>query len=237
MKAFTDVKMEWGVNELSRYVKIPVGSLHRHLGILKDENILKISPETGKYTIGNEFIRISTIVSSKAKIKDVALPFLENSANKLNQSIYLSIYHPKYRKLSFVESVLTSSALQYILEKGILQPIHIAASGKSILAYLNKYESETIIDEIGLDSKEIKVLKEELKTIRQEGYAMTSNERKEGALSIGAPIFNVSSTVIGSIIVVVPIINYKKSQKELLINEVKETAQLISHAIGFTSEK
>ncbi|GGJ99189.1 IclR family transcriptional regulator [Lentibacillus kapialis] len=233
LRAFADVKMEWGVNELSRYIGIPAGSLHRHLSILMDENILNVSHESGKYTIGEEFIRISSIISSRVKIKDVAKPFLETLAQTVDQSVYLALYHPQYKQLSFVESVQSSKALQYILEIGVLKPIHIAASGKSILAQLENSEKELILHNIGMDKESAMKLDEELSMIRNEGYALTANERKKGALSVGVPIFGVSHKVIGSVITVIPIVSYEESQKDFIVEQTKKAANDISYAIGF----
>ncbi|MFC4557925.1 IclR family transcriptional regulator [Virgibacillus kekensis] len=233
LRAFTDVKMEWGVNELSRYVNIPVGSLHRHLSILKEENILNVSSATGKYTIGEEMIRLSSIVSSRVKIKDVAKPFLKNLAKTVDQAVYLALYHPQYKKLSFVESVQSSNALQYILDIGVLQPVHIAASGKAILSHLSQEERESLISNLELGNHEIRNLSRELEVIRNEGYAMTANERKKGALSIGVPVFDVSHKVIGSIITVIPVNSFEASQKEFIVHHTKKTASEISYAIGY----
>src|SRR5699024_5091314 len=78
LRSFTDVKKEWGVNELARYLDMPVSSLHRILTILKDEGILAFSTNTQKYNIGLEMIRLSSIVFSDLDIKNIAKPFMES---------------------------------------------------------------------------------------------------------------------------------------------------------------
>lgn len=233
LQAFTDDKMEWGVNELARFLKTPVGSLHRHLTILKEENVLKISAETGKYIIGEEFIRMSAIVSARTRVNDIAKPFLRDLSKMINQSVYLAIYHHDIQKLSFVEKVLNDNELQYIFEMGDLKSVHIGASGKSIMAYLAKSERENIIKNNFLDCNEAKTLEEDLKSIKYQGYAITRNERKIGALSFGSPIFDVSQNAIGSLITIVPIVIFEKEQQNLIISSTQETARKISRALGY----
>ena len=42
---------------------------------------------------------------------------MKNLSDKLNESVYLSLYHPQQKKLSFVDSFHSSNnALQYVLE-------------------------------------------------------------------------------------------------------------------------
>ncbi|MFC4409939.1 IclR family transcriptional regulator [Chungangia koreensis] len=233
LRAFTDSKSEWGVNELSRYLKMPVSSTHRMLSMLKEEHILEYSEVTNKYRVGTDFIRMASIISTNVDVKKVARPYLENLASVLHHSVYFALYYPQHKKLSFVDSVKSSFALQYVLDIGVLEPVSIAASGKTILAYLPESEVEEILDAEGLSNSEKKKTKEEIKRIIQLGYAITSNERKQGALSVGAPIFDARKRVIGSIICVVPIADYKEENESLYIKKVKEAAQDISYTLGY----
>jgi DNA-binding IclR family transcriptional regulator len=233
LRAFTDEQNEWGVNELARFLDIPVGSVHRMISMLKDEHVLEYSEKSGKYKIGSDFIRMASIISTNVDVKKVARPYLQSLSTDIHHSVYFSLYYPQHRKLSFVDSIKSSYALQYVLEIGVLQPVHIAASGKNILAYQSEAEiNEILRSEVESESERI-VLKTELKTIKDQGYAITANERKKGALSIGAPVFDASNTVIGSIICVIPIGDYDKEKELVYIKRIKEAAENISYSLGY----
>ena len=120
LRAFTDQQAEWGVNELSRYLGMPVSSVHRTISLLKNEHILEYSDKTGKYKIGTEMIRMASIIHANADIKKVARPFLKKLSSELNESIYFSLYYPQHKKLSFIDSEKSSNALQFVLDEGIL---------------------------------------------------------------------------------------------------------------------
>lgn len=233
LRAFTDGQSEWGVNELARFLDMPVSSAHRMISTLKDEHILEYSDVTGKYKIGSDFIRMASIISTNVDVKKVARPYLEKLATNLHHSVYFSLYYPQHRKLAFVDSIKSSYALQYVLEIGVLQPVHIAASGKNILAHLKDTEIDEILEQEVESEDEKKLLKDELKKVKEQGYAKTANERKEGALSIGAPVFDASRKVIGSIICVIPIGDYKKSQEKFYIQSVKDSAKDVSYLLGY----
>jgi DNA-binding IclR family transcriptional regulator len=233
LKAFTDQKPEWGVHELARYLEIPTSSLHRILKTLRDEDLLKISPETGKYSIGPEMIRFASIISSEVDIKKVAKPFMKELSSQLQESIYLTQYHSSHKKLSFIEVVHGPNALQYVIEIGALQPITIAASGKAILAFLDSNEMEAAFKVENISGEEREELLKELQIIRNQGYSLTANQRKLGALSIGVPIFDASQKVIGSIIYTVPANRFDKSKKDMITNTVMEEVGKLSHTLGY----
>ncbi|WP_126424926.1 IclR family transcriptional regulator [Brevibacillus marinus] len=236
LRAFTDKQMEWGVTELARYLEVPVSSLHRILKTLRGENILQVSPESGKYKFGPEMVRMASIISAKVDIKSVARPFLERLSETVDESVYLALYHSQHKKLSFVDCVHGSKALQYVLEIGVLQPVHIAASGKVILAHMEPAEVAKVLEQEGIDEEGRQKISAELERIRIQGYAMTANERKVGALSIGAPLFDASQKVIGSLICVIPVNSFDETKKDLLVLRVKEEAAGISRALGFSAQ-
>lgn len=233
LRAFTDVQNEWGVNELSRHLKMPVSSLHRMITMLKDEHILEFSEVTNKYRVGTDFIRMASIISTNVDVKKVARPYLESLSKGLHHSVYFSLYYPQHKKLSFVDSVKSSFALQYVLEIGVLEPVSIAASGKTILAFLPDDDVKAVLEMESVSEKDWAALRKELGQIRSQGYAITANERKQGAMSIGAPVFDAANKVIGSIICVIPVGDYEKDNEALYIEKVKEAAENISYSLGY----
>ncbi|MDQ0218119.1 IclR family transcriptional regulator [Peribacillus cavernae] len=236
LKAFTDEKAEWGVHELARDLGIPTSSLHRILKTLRDENMLEVSSVTGKYSFGPEMIRMASIISSQATLKKVAKPFMEKLASTLDESIYLAQYNPSHKKLAFIDSVHGSHALQYVLGIGLLQSITIAASGKAILAFLDEKELEDVFKAENVDKVKRIELKNEIEKIRDDGYIITANERLLGSLSVGAPIFDASEKVIGSIIYTVPVDRFDKTKEQLIIKLVMEETGEISNVLGYKRE-
>lgn len=233
LRTFVDEKPAWGVNELARYLDIPASSLHRHLKTLKQEAILEISSQTGKYKIGPEFVRIASIISSQVDIKSIAKPFLQDISSTFDESVYLGIYHPQYKKISFVEGVHSQNPLQYVLEIGVLQPIHIAASGKTVLAFLENEEIQSVFEEENVALEEQKRIQSELQLVKTQGYLVTLGERLVGASGTAAPIFDSSQKVVGCITCVIPFNHYDKSPKEALAKKITEEAKKISRVLGY----
>jgi DNA-binding IclR family transcriptional regulator len=237
LRAFIDKQTEWGVNELSRYLEMPVSSVHRMLATLRNENIVEYSELTGKYKIGLDLIRMATVISTKVDVKKIARPHLIKLSRELHHSVYFALYYPHHRKLSFVDSIKSSHALQYVLEIGVLEPIHVAASGKSILAHLSESEINEVLKSEVESETESERIGAELKYIKEQGYAITAHERKKGALSVGAPVFDASENVIGSIICVIPVVDYQEEYESFYVQCVKKAAEDISFSMGYKKDK
>ena len=202
------------------------------ISILKNESILEYSDKTGKYKIGTEMIRMASIIHANADIKKVARPFLKKLSSELNESIYFALYYPQHKKLSFIDSEKSSNALQFVLDEGILQPIYTAASGKSILANLDDEEVQSILTSQVENVEDRKGIIDELLIIKAQGYE-TANERLVGALSIGAPVFDATQKVIGSIICLIPISDYKVENEETIIQHIVNTTKEFSILLGY----
>lgn len=233
LRAFTDQKMEWGVNELARYLDIPVSSLHRILKSLREENVLQVSHQTGKYKCGTELVRMASIISVHVDIKSIARPYMQRVSSAMNESVYLGLYYPQHKKLSFVEGVHSKNPLQYVLEIGVLQPIYFAASGKVILANLDKEEMKAVFEHERVSVEEQERIHKDIDQIRRQQSAVTFGERLSGAAGIAAPIFDASQRVIGCITCVIPFNHFDESQEDTIIKFIKEEAENISHALGY----
>ncbi|MBE0337900.1 hypothetical protein E0698_15810 [Paenibacillus sp. 23TSA30-6] len=127
-------------------------------------------PESNKYTIGNEWVRLSSFISANFGIKSVAEPYLKRLAQEVEQSVYLAQYQEQYLKLSFILGIHSSNILQYRLELGVLQPIHIGASGKAILAFLSDDKISEVLEQEGVSTNDIQKIWTDMEKIRNIGY-------------------------------------------------------------------
>lgn len=232
MKAFTDKQAVWGVNDLARYLNSPPSTVHRILKTLKEENILKVIAETNKYTIGNEWVRLSSYISANFGLKFVADPYLKKLSQDVGQSVYLAQYQEQYLKLSFILGIHSSNLLQYRLDIGVLQPIHIGASGKAILAFLSDDKVREVLKQEGIFPNEAQQIWADIEKIRKTGYSYTFSERKNESIGFGAPIFDAKNQVLGSIICAIPLSLYKEESKYDIVNKITETAKEISYHLG-----
>ncbi|MCP8615256.1 IclR family transcriptional regulator [Salirhabdus salicampi] len=233
INVFIDEKPEWGVRELANYLNVPTSTLHRFLLQLLDIGVLEFKESTNKYVIGSELIRISSAVSSRIDIKKIARPLLKELVDKHKETVCLVLYHKQSKKVSFVEKVNGPDPLQYMINLGELHAVPYGSTGKSIMAYLTDEECNSILEAEGFSDAEIEKFKEELRDIREKGYASSVGERFKSSKGVSAPIFNASGNPIGSLAYTVPITRMTHDVIEIA-SDLKSSALQISRLLGYT---
>ena len=234
VRAFTDQQNQWGVNELARYLEVPPSSLHRILKTLREENILMVDENTKRYQIGEELIRLSSIVSSKMGIKQIAQSPLANLAEKVEESIYLGLYQPMHEKLAFIECFhSTKNAVQYVLEIGKLQTLARGASGKVILANLPRNKVKQIFDQEKIPEQQRERILEQIEFVHGNGYLITDNERNVDAFGLAAPIFKGTGDIVGCVCCVIPMKVFDEESLEFKVQNIMQTAKDISNLLGY----
>ncbi len=85
---------------------------------------------------------------------------------------------------------------------------------------------------------EIDLLKEHLKSVRRQGYAVDDEENEEGIRCVGTPIYNEAGKAVAAVSVSGPAFRItKKAIQETLKREVMATALKISRRLGHQERK
>jgi IclR family acetate operon transcriptional repressor len=81
-------------------------------------------------------------------------------------------------------------------------------------------------------------LREHLKTVRKQGYAVDDEENEKGIRCVAAPIFNETGKTVAAISITGPAFRVtKKIIQETLKKEAMETAFKISERLGFRERR
>jgi DNA-binding IclR family transcriptional regulator len=136
------------------------------------------------------------------------------------------------------------SGLRMASRVGLRNPAHSSAVGKVLLSHLNEEELNLLIKEKGLPKRTENTitdpiqLKEHLKFVRTQGYAIDDEENERGIRCIAAPIFNEASRAVAAVSISGPAFRVtKKVIQETLKKEVMETAYQISQRLGYRERR
>jgi DNA-binding IclR family transcriptional regulator len=122
---------------------------------------------------------------------------------------------------------------------GMRLPAHVTSVGKTLLANLTEKELNnyfTTTKELKKYTKntitDIENLKEYLKQVREQGYALDNEEVEEGLVCVAAPIFDLNKRAIAAISISGPEFRMKPDFQKY-IPHAKDTAAAISRQIGY----
>lgn len=195
-----------GVTELSEHLGLPKSTVFDHLVTLQNCGFL--AKENQAYKISYRFLELGERRRHGEQLVDIAAPELEKLATETDE--YVSLVTEEDGEAIIIDTKRGDQAVRVTVYNGIRMKMHTVAAGKAILAYLPDERVDEILDTHGMEAAttntttDRETLFEELKDIRQQGYALDNEERIEGMRSIAAPIVDRAGAVHGSITVYGP---------------------------------
>ena len=183
--------------------------------------------------------------SQPARPRKEAERFLRDLAERRDETIHLAA--PLRNEIVYIDKVETDqnpSGRKTASEEALQIPAHSSAVGKIMLAAFPREELESFFREKALVKRTQNtitdpiLLREHLKIVRKQGYAVDDEENEKGIRCVGAPIYNEIGKTVAAISITAPAFRVtKKSIQETLKKEVMETAFRISERLGFRETK
>jgi DNA-binding IclR family transcriptional regulator len=226
------------LKQLSMALSLAPSTCHRLLELLGRDGLIEQDSARRRYRVGSELFRMSALVQSRYDIRSIALPFLRQVVDACDETCVLSLYLPSDGKIFFAEKIDSSKLLRYQLKMNAPVSVLWGASGRAILAFLDRgqvdriYEKEDRAPGSGEPLPARRTLDKDLAAIRERGYDITYGQKVTGAVGISAPVFGIDGKVVGSLGVTIPETRITAKDKPALGQLVRATAGQLSAALG-----
>lgn len=236
---FTDKDSELTLHEISEKSSIPKSTAYRLLMTLESGGLLEKQVESthdAKYRLGLKLLELGNLVASRLELRNIALPFMQELAEQINEAIHLVIVN--HDQATYIEKVDSDRALRLNTRIGKSTPLYIGSGPKLLLAYLPRERQEEILSgtlEKLANGKTVdrEQMMEELVDIRKRGYAFSIGEQDLDTTGISLPIFNYEGKVIASL-AVSGLSSYYEGENLIKIKEKSEqAARNISEQLGY----
>lgn len=238
LEAFNYGEEELGVTELAHRLGLHKNNVFRLLATLEVRGYIEQDKKSGNYRLGLKTFELASVFLHHLGIRRQAKPILEELVARCDETAYLAVLDgPEVVYLLMEE---TSQTVRILPRVGRRLPAYCTASGKVQLAY----ESTDRLNEIFRDHSlkkltdrtiaDLVTLKEHLKEVARQGYAVDDEELEEGVRCIAAPIRDYSHRVVAAVGLSgpVPRFSLERIEKEL-VPLVKEAAAKISQRLGY----
>lgn len=233
------------IRELSSELSLPKGTVHRLLSSLAYFGYIRQDPVMKNYSLGLKLLDLGNLVASQIDLRKISEALLHELAMKCKETVHMVIMdQDEVVYVEKVESPNDLGGLRMTSRVGARNPAHSCAVGKVLLSYFSEDELENFLSRKGLAKRTENTitvpaqLKEHLKTVRAQGYAIDDEENEKGIRCASAPIFDEGGKAIAAISISGPAFRItKKLIQESLKGEVMETALKISQRLGFRERK
>jgi DNA-binding IclR family transcriptional regulator len=236
---FSTTEPRLNLATISKRLDLPKSTVHNLLQTLMSRGLIE-QLETGDYAVGTALIVLSQSARVNVEFRDRAAPLLRELADASHESIYLTVRDGDCGLYIYaIESrhrLLARSAI------GDRVPLHCTGNGKSILAHFSSADLNAFAQRTSLPRftpatiTSLEALSEEIKQIREQGYALDRQEHELQTYCIGAPILDARACAIGACSISGNDPEIITSRLPSLVEHLKYTAQEISRYMGFVPD-
>jgi DNA-binding IclR family transcriptional regulator len=195
---------DWvGLRTLARDLEMDASTLYRFLASLKELGYVRQDPDNSRYQLTLKFAWLSAKLLDKVQLRNVALPLLENLRATTNETTHLAILEDQ--QIVYIAKLDTHQPMQMRSRIGNRGYVHSTALGRAMLAHLSVAELESLLPKLELRAltqntvTDIGAFREELKQVRERGYALDDEQNEVGIRCIAAPVFDHLGAVAGAV--------------------------------------
>jgi DNA-binding IclR family transcriptional regulator len=237
LRCFSKEGSHFKVSELARQLQLDRSTTYRILLSLEKCGFVERDEKTGEYSLGMAAFEIGNAFIRGVDFVKISKPIMADLALRVQETVHLAVLSST--EIVYVDKADSPRTLGVISKIGQRAPVYCTALGKALLAHQSKEEMNRIIQKIRLKpytkstiiSK--KGLIEELKEIREKGYALDRREYEEEVECIAAPIRDHLGNVVAALSVSGPQKKIGTPGETQFVGQVVEGAALISSKMGY----
>jgi IclR family transcriptional regulator, KDG regulon repressor len=214
---FTIQTPELTMTQIADQVGIHKSTAHRLLATLENKRFIQRDRDTGIYRLGIRLLQMAYLTLEQNDLRRLAGPFMHRLCDLYEENIDLTLLDDT--DVVFVNIFEGPQRVKLAAAIGQRLPAFATASGKAILGFMPEKLVQRILDRgmpqltpytiISPDA-----LFEDLKSIRELGFAISEQELEKQINAVAAPIFDQENHPIASIAVAGPA--YRLSRERMM---------------------
>ncbi len=229
------------IRELSTKINLPKGTIHRLLSSLLYFGYVRQDLKTRNYFLGFKLVELGNLLLGQLDLRKEAEPFLRDLAKGTKETVHMVVMdRDEVVYIEKVEFEQNPGGLRMASRIGLRNPIHSCAVGKVLLADFSDealdhfLRGKNLLRRTENTMTDPVQLREHLKLVKKQGFAIDDEENERGIRCIAAPICNEVGRVVAAISISGPAFRVtKKVIQESLKKDVMETAFKISQRLGY----
>jgi len=228
------------ISDLSERLSLSKSTAHRLLKSLEMSGLVMQDPISRRYYLGSLILDLaSKPIIAHQNLTVSAFGEMKRLRDLTRETVVLHIRIGLERIC--LEELQSLQNIKYTAGKGFVAPIHTGSAGKILLSELEENELQLLMKNIHLipigpnTIRDKKVLLEELKKVKRQGYATSFGERIPGSASISVPIKNYICPV--ALSVLGPDNRFSLEVMMGFLKEIKESGSRISRSLMEANQK
>lgn len=236
LNALSDSEKCKSITYISEFTGLPVSTVHRILQEMVASGLVIKEGSEKKYKLGFEAMSLAMRIKSTNYLVDISMREMIRLNDLSNETIHLIAIDNQLG--IYIGKLDAKNQIGLRSRVGKRIPLYCTGGGKVLLAYqtpqwIEEYlanTERTCFTENTIVSEE--ALKEELATIRAQGYALDLREHNPDIICVAAPVFNQENRIVCSIGISAPDYRFSVEKAVSLAPEIMKSAAMISKRLA-----
>lgn len=232
LSAIADSKIPMRFAELQSALDVPKATLHRILGSLQLEGMIRFDEASQTYQVGYRLLELANMAWRKSDVRELAHPLMLDLVEVTKESVQLAVLVDT--NAVYLSQVESEQSVRYTVSVGDKSPAYCSGVGKAILAELPDDQLNELIDAIEFKRYTQQTLTSpamllrQLKEIKKQGYALDTEEHQHGIRCVAAAIVDSVGMPVAAISVTAPTFRVTDSDFEDWGKRVSDAANTIA---------
>jgi IclR family transcriptional regulator, KDG regulon repressor len=231
---------ERGVTQLAAELSLDKATVHRLLNAMEKFGIIERNADSERYRLGLKLHELGNKAVESRTLQSEAHRFLLEMSHRSRETVSLAV--PGAGGILCLDRVNSPHTIITVRTNvGAHFPAHCTAVGKAVLAFLPDQEINAILLRNGLPRftpstfTRASDLKENLRQVRQRGYAIDNQELERGLSGVAAPVLLAENRVVAAVGIAGPTLRFRGKELTQKIALVREIAAKLSASLGGAS--
>jgi IclR family transcriptional regulator, pca regulon regulatory protein len=203
LSLFDEQRPSWRVSDLATAAGLPMPTAYRVVMTLTAEGYLDHLP-SGEYRPGVRTLTLGMAALRSLDLVGIATPKLTDLGQRLGETVNLAVLTGD--RVLYLVRLRNSDLVTANIQVGSTLPAVHASIGKLLLAYLDEDDLEARITDASFAANSgpnaklsLAELREELRAIREQGWAMQDEELAYGLRSVAGPVIGPAGRVVAGV--------------------------------------
>lgn len=237
MKLFREDREEMTFPEICNFSGLNKSTVFRLLSTLEKHGFVAINPE-GKYYLGYEIMRLSTLLSAQQNVRNKAHDVMHELTRHSGETVILTLLDAN--TLTCIDKIESDNTLTITSRLGAVLPLFHGATGRAVSAYFTSKQLEHYLrqEERRLErAYQQDTLIYASHDVTRSGYCISEGEVDAAVVAIAAPFFGSQRAVLGSISIVGPSVRFDRNIAQRHAEKLLEATAIMSSRFGYTESR
>lgn len=224
------------LKEISIRVGLPKTTVLRYLRTFEAAHFVTHDAERDLYRIDTRIISLINLGTALQQLREACLPHLRSLQQRCNETVNLGVLEGS--DIVYLEIVASTQFVRTQARVGGRHPVHTTALGKAILAFLPPEARVAALPRVLRRRTEKSTVERadllaELDRICTQGFSEDNSENENGAMCIGAPVFDFTGSVVSAFSISAPSFRTSVEWKALWVPQLIAATRAASRDLGF----